>query len=291
MLTGWNYAKISDVTVHRVHDGVALQDDENVASLVFADGCRNPSYRILAPANPWRDAANALITNFDFRVFMFQSMRSGDAIMITANVVACVEEIDCAPVRCDRDVDAGYGRRRRRSLNDVNRTKHWEENLELKIRLPQDLTNGESLSILTSPLTESECKLYLIVTLATALTFCVLSAVIVLIACVRRVQEVKRREQRRQKAELEAKELQERQEKEQKMEKIAFALYQNNNNRLNGAAPPQNKPVTVRSVKRRDKAKQQFNNSRLCNNNNNANFVANNSNNVSDDEDGRAVMV
>lgn len=29
---------------------------------------------------------------------MFQDMESGDAIMISAKVVACVEEIDCAPV-------------------------------------------------------------------------------------------------------------------------------------------------------------------------------------------------
>ena len=29
---------------------------------------------------------------------MFQSMDSGDSIMITAKVVACVEAIDCAPV-------------------------------------------------------------------------------------------------------------------------------------------------------------------------------------------------
>lgn len=95
---GWNFAKITDVMVHRVHDGQALQDAKNTAQLVHSNGCRNPAYRPLAPLNPWRDPTNGLINNFDFRVFMFQEMLSGDSIMISAKVIACVEEIDCAPV-------------------------------------------------------------------------------------------------------------------------------------------------------------------------------------------------
>jgi hypothetical protein len=89
---------VTDVLVHRVHNGEPLTDEGNTARLVFSDGCRNPAYRVLAPFNPWRDDGNALINNFDFRVFMFQAMQSGDAIMITAKVMACVEEVDCAPV-------------------------------------------------------------------------------------------------------------------------------------------------------------------------------------------------
>ena len=84
--------------VHRVHDGQALNDEKNTAELVFGNGCRNPAYEPLAPYNPWRDPGNGLINNFDFRVFMFQEMLNGDSIMISAKVVACVEEIDCAPV-------------------------------------------------------------------------------------------------------------------------------------------------------------------------------------------------
>ena len=53
---GWNFAKITDVMVHRVHNGQALQDAKNTAELVFSNGCRNPSYRPLAPYNPWRDS-------------------------------------------------------------------------------------------------------------------------------------------------------------------------------------------------------------------------------------------
>ncbi len=84
--------------VHRVQNGHALEGEKNTAELVFSNGCRNPAYGPLAPFNPWRDANNGLINNFDFRVFMFQEMLSGDSIMISAKVTACVEEIDCAPV-------------------------------------------------------------------------------------------------------------------------------------------------------------------------------------------------
>jgi hypothetical protein len=98
VLAGWIYAKITDVIVHRVHDGQALDGETNTAELVFSNGCRNPAYQPLAPYNPWRDVGNGLINNFDFRVFMFQEMLSGDSIMISAKVIACVEEIDCAPV-------------------------------------------------------------------------------------------------------------------------------------------------------------------------------------------------
>ena len=90
---------MTDVVVHRVRNGEPMTDERNTARLVYSDGCRNPAYRVLAPFNPWRDGSNGLINNFDFRVFMFQQMESGDAIMITAKVMACVEEADCAPVR------------------------------------------------------------------------------------------------------------------------------------------------------------------------------------------------
>jgi hypothetical protein len=67
------------------------------------------------------------------------------------------------------------------------RTEGWQENLEIRVvSLPTDLTaaatavKGDSVS---------ECRLYLIVTLATALTFCLLSAAIVVFACIRKARE------------------------------------------------------------------------------------------------------
>ena len=56
----------------------------------------------------------------------------------------------------------------------------------------QDSTYWQHQSLISGghSFTESECKLYLIVTLSVALTFCVLSAVVVFVACIRRCQEV-----------------------------------------------------------------------------------------------------
>ena len=54
--------------------------------LVYSDGCRDPAYSTLNPASPWAQDLNTLVNNFDFRVFMFEDMQSGDSIVITAKV-------------------------------------------------------------------------------------------------------------------------------------------------------------------------------------------------------------
>ena len=102
------------------------------------------------------------------------------------------------------------GSSQRYRLNDhVGKTKGWEENLELKIRMPPDLMGGPLGGVAVgmsaaqagkTPLTESECKIYLIITLSVALTFCVLSAVIVLVACFKRYQEVTSGDRKRKQA-------------------------------------------------------------------------------------------
>ena len=98
----------------------------------------------------------------------------------------------------------------------------WEENLELKIRLPDDLLAAHHLSGLrvsgqpSLPLTESECKLYLIVTLSVALTFCVLSASIVLAACVKRFQAIKSEKRRREKVAAEQERLKQKEQEDEK---------------------------------------------------------------------------
>ena len=140
-----------------------------------------------------------------------------------------------------------------------------------------------------SPLTESECKLYLIATLSVALTFCVLSATVVLVACAKRCQDVRRRERERRKQEEQGREEeirnQEASKKKQDQQQpqqltnvtstylssshlvhlpphyarsLELALQQQQQQLNSGSLQQQtsqNKPVTVRSVKRRDKAK------------------------------------
>ena len=113
--------------------------------------------------------------------------------------------------RCDNDPGPGYGKRRKRSVftnssillgsthrPHLGKTKDWEENLQLKIRMPSDLRmydDGVRDAAIT--ITESECKMYLILTLSVALTFLILSATIVLIACIKRYQESKANLRRR----------------------------------------------------------------------------------------------
>ena len=105
--------------------------------LVYSDGCRDQAYQTLAPTHPWRDEKTALINNFDFRVFMFEDMHSGDSIIITAKVVACVEEEDCM-IHCEEEVE-GNKVRRRREVDRKGKTEGWEENMELKVRIFQRL--------------------------------------------------------------------------------------------------------------------------------------------------------
>ena len=59
---------------------------DSQVKLVWSDGCRDPAYTALAPASPWSQDTNSLVNNFDFRVFMFEDMQSGDSIVITAKV-------------------------------------------------------------------------------------------------------------------------------------------------------------------------------------------------------------
>merc|ERR1719412_2985920 len=199
-------------------------------------------------------------------------MLNGDSIMISAKVVACVEEIDCAPVNCGVNEEPGYGRKRRSVLGShhhlenstFGKTKNWHENLELKIRMPPDLLSSSEnakssqSSNLDHPraLNESECKLYLIITLSVALTFCVLSAMIVVVACFKKYQET-RAIKHAQTLEQEEKEQMTRTEVKS-VSKHSFdhapQHFINQSPHFMAAMAP-NRPITVRSVKRRDKAK------------------------------------
>ena len=195
--------------------------------------------------------------------------------------------------RCDKDQDPGYGKRKKRSVftnssillsstHHIGKTKDWEENLQLKIRMPSDLRmydDGVRDAAIT--ITESECKIYLILTLAVALTFLILSAIIVLVACIKRYQESKAN-LRRRKQEAEEREQMTRTEVKSVAQQMhmqadtenklnghtlfytsgmqpgdqrSLNFMQSNGN--NGQIPTgqTQRPVTVRSVKRRDKAK------------------------------------
>ena len=98
--------------------------------------------------------------------------------------MACVEEDDCR-VLCGEDQH-----RVKRAVDNSNsntnkgRTEDGQEKLEIRVvSLPED---SETTTATDSGTSVSECRLYLIVTLATALTFCLLSGAIVVFACLRK---------------------------------------------------------------------------------------------------------
>ena len=157
------------------------------------------------------------------------------------------------------------------------KTKNWHENLELKIRMPPDLLSSSEnakssqSSNLDHPraLNESECKLYLIITLSVALTFCVLSAMIVVVACFKKYQESKaikhaqnlEQEEKEQMARTEVKSVTTSSTSKSNFEQNGGVLsipqhyFNSQSPHLASSSMAPNRPITVRSVKRRDKAK------------------------------------
>ena len=121
-------------------------------------------------------------------------------------------------------------------------------------------------------LNESECKLYLIITLSVALTFCVLSAMIVVVACFKKYQESKaikhaqnlEQEEKEQMARTEVKSVTSSTNSKNNFENqnggggvlsIPQHYFNSQSPHLASSSMAPNRPITVRSVKRRDKAK------------------------------------
>ena len=152
----------------------------------------------------------------------------------------------------------------------------------MKIRMPSDLrVYDDGVRDAAITITPSECKIYLILTLAVALTFLILSAIIVLVACIKRYQESKanlrRRkqeaEEREQMARTEVKSVSQQMnmqaDTENKLnghtlfyssgmqpgDQRSLNFLQSNGNNGHISTGQTQRPVTVRSVKRRDKAK------------------------------------
>ena len=77
---------------------------------------------------------------------MFQEMQSGDSIIITAKVVACVEEKDFR-IQCSEEVE-GNNVSWRRAVELRGKTESWEENMKLKFRMHLILQMDFKMAIL-----------------------------------------------------------------------------------------------------------------------------------------------
>lgn len=66
----------------------------NAANLVSADGCVNPSMASICPNPPVFEPPFG--HRVAFRAVMFQGMRSGDEMVMSVRVVACIDPADCS---------------------------------------------------------------------------------------------------------------------------------------------------------------------------------------------------
>ncbi|XP_066944869.1 uncharacterized protein [Macrobrachium rosenbergii] len=220
---GWEYSLLTTIIIQKTGTK-RTRSILNAADLVFADGCRNPSYKVIAKNHPKRDPRNPLINNFTFRIFMFQDMEVNEDLMITANVIGCVEAKDCAATECggvDETDRLGFGRRKKRGIRHYSFTTtlrgsdlikksaqgdippHPPPNSLLHPRSRRVVHDSDENSTTTwernlsikvrvpdtaiqqRPMEAHECQMYLFVTLGVAAVFCVASIVFVIVTLFR----------------------------------------------------------------------------------------------------------
>lgn len=90
MHLGWNYTRLSDVSLQRYSANGAVL---NSANLLTSAGCVHPAMRSICPAPPVFE--QPLGYRFGFRAVMFQGMKSGDEMVISVKILGCMQQIDC----------------------------------------------------------------------------------------------------------------------------------------------------------------------------------------------------
>lgn len=93
---GWNYTKITDITMQRVG---AAGEILNTANLVSNNGCINPAMKSVCTVPPQYEPP--LGQKFGFRAVMFQGMKSGDEVVMSIRIMGCLSEKDCEPSQCN----------------------------------------------------------------------------------------------------------------------------------------------------------------------------------------------
>lgn len=76
-----------------------INSKDNQVLLVDENGCRNPTFQLLAPSHPYQASNDGLDVNFEFRAFIFENMDvKHDRLRISAKIIACQQLDDCRPV-------------------------------------------------------------------------------------------------------------------------------------------------------------------------------------------------
>ncbi|KAL9880015.1 uncharacterized protein ACN2A1_011672 isoform 1-T1 [Glossina fuscipes fuscipes] len=96
---GWNYAKVTDIIFQRIApDGDVLQE----AVLITSEGCLNPFMLSVCQGIIFEAP---LAYKLPFKAFMFQGMSSGDELIVSVRISACLYPQDCS---VDAKECAGY---------------------------------------------------------------------------------------------------------------------------------------------------------------------------------------
>ncbi|KAI5720113.1 hypothetical protein M8J77_002051 [Diaphorina citri] len=137
---GWVYSRMSDVTFHK--NVPNPQSDEDTVVVVNDDGCTNPDMKTICPHEQYRDIADPLTSALVLRTFMFQGMKDGDEMVISAKITACVDPRDCTVDPSCLPNNSGwfpYLRKRRSPLHQgQNLMEDQETSVAFKIRLQTD---------------------------------------------------------------------------------------------------------------------------------------------------------
>ncbi|CAH0389504.1 unnamed protein product [Bemisia tabaci] len=149
--SAWKFVKLMEVTVSPDPDNPHVTG--SVA--LVKDGCRNRDFATIIPHQParYRDRHNEVF--LDFEAFLLSTMRERSTLWIHSQIKACMDSTDCQPEYClDLFEPSGHGRRRRRSVNDLqfgnktvighdgNKTEtqyaKFQENIEYTVLMPGD---------------------------------------------------------------------------------------------------------------------------------------------------------
>lgn len=82
---------MGEVLVHHVSNSGQVQ--QRALTLVDSAGCRDIRMKAVCPDNPVQ--SSPLVSTLALRAFMFQGMASGDEMVMSVRMIACLHYEDC----------------------------------------------------------------------------------------------------------------------------------------------------------------------------------------------------
>ena len=133
-MTGWQYSKINDVTLHYTE----RRQQKNIINSLWildANGCLNPQVREICSSEQYR--ISPLESYLLFQAFMFENMKENDEMILSVKVTGCLDGADCI-LNCP----AGHMRRSKRSLdNNRNETVKWQDDIQFRVVFQENIEN------------------------------------------------------------------------------------------------------------------------------------------------------